>query len=179
MAATITNILKVSPGAWRYMWSGTAPYFVYRKGVALLQWTNLTQLIVEGTDDQEPPAIEVQDSTDLDSTVEQLNNPPYATLQWFMAENAQSYVVQQKHTTGGVETWSTIRVLFERGHGYYVVATPILDDVTEHEFRVVAVDAVGNQTAIGFTVFMVRNPDPPRVTMSYSAATGLLTVSAR
>lgn len=179
MASAITNVLKVGPAAWRYMWSGTSPYWVYRYGMALLQETTLTQLIVESTNDYEPPPIEVRESAEAESTIEQLNNPPYATLQWFMAANAQEYVVQQQVTEGGVSTWKTLRVLFERGHGYYALATPVLDDVTTHTFRVVAVDAQGNQNPINFSLFMTRNPDPPAVAMSYDAGTGLLTVSAR
>lgn len=179
MASSITSITKVAPGHWRYVWTGTSPYYVYKDGHLFFNATTRTEWIFDNTSNYEPPVIEVRDSTEATTTIEQLNNPPYATLQWFMAANAAYYIIQEYVTVGSSGSWVTRKNLFEDGSEYYTYQTPVLDDVTTATWRVLAVDKHNTYNPVTFEIYMVRNPDPPDIALSYSAATGNLTVSAR
>ena len=178
MASSITSITKPAAYHWQYTWSGTAPFYVYSAGELVLDATTLTTWIFQGDSNTEPPVVEVRDSTEAESTISQIVNPQYAIFQWYQASNAAQYVVQESSTDGGATVWTTRRTLFEDGSEYYTFQTPVLDDVTTATWRVAAVDTQSNYTVIQYQVFMVRNPDPPEITLSYDNGTGLLTVSA-
>jgi len=62
----------------------------------------------------------------------------------------------------------------------YRTTTPRLDDLTDYEWRVVPMDAAGNDGAVVAkeTVRVVRRPDPPMFTATYSAATTRVTLAA-
>lgn len=181
MAATITSVSKVAPFTWRYAWSGTAPFYVIHKGRhVFVPSTTRTFHLFEHDDNEEPPVVEVYDSTQAETAAYQMINPPYMLLQWYHATDAKYYIAQQEQTVGSVTQWVTQKpTMFDTGVGYYQFSTPILDDEEEHTWRVVALDDLGHENAVEFTMTMVRNPDPPRITLSYSAGTGNLTVSAR
>lgn len=179
MATTLSPPTKAGPAAWRYAWSGTSPFYVYRDGknVFGISSTTKTEWIFENRDPYEPPVVEVIDSTETTADVEQVEHPPYAILQWRGAANAVQYVLQEYDSDTGLwKTWQSVR---ETGAGYYSFQTPVLDDQTTHTWRVVAMDAAENESYIVHTLYMVRNPDPPTIDISYDAGTGDVTVSAR
>jgi len=181
MATTYTAISRTAPRSWKYQWSGTSPFYVYRDGgnVFGIGTTTQTSWIFEGQDDKEPPVVEVIDSTESTSIIEQLNNPPFAILQWREATGAAYYVVQQYDTSNGAGFWRSWVTVNENGRGYYNYRTAVLDDVTTASWRIAAYDLAGGVTYITFSMFVCRNPEPPSIDISYNAGTGLLTVSAR
>lgn len=181
MAGSITSITKPAPYSWKFVWTGTSPYYVIRKGVLVFPpSTTRTEWIFDHDDDQEPPVVEVYDSTQVSTASVQLTNPPYGMLQWWHAENAAYYLVQKEVTDGAATYWVNVPpLIIDLGVGYYQYETPALSDETTTSYRVVAVDQNGAQNLVEFDIPMVRNPDPPRITISYDAGTGNATVSER
>lgn len=181
MAGTITSITKAAPYTWKFVWTGTAPYYLLNKGVPVFSSaTSRTEWLFDHDDNEEPPAIEVYDSTQTDAALAQILNPPYGLLQWWHAVNAAYYIVQEEVTEGATTSWVNRPPLIrDIGVGYYQYATAVLDDETTATFRVLAVDEQGNQNTVEFDIPMVRNPDPPRINISYSSTSGQITVSER
>ena len=179
MATTLSPPTKAAIRAWRYAWSGTSPFYVYRDGKTVfgLSSTTKTEYIVEGPDNFEPPSIEVIDSTETTATVQQIIHPPFAILQWRGANSAVQYILQEYITA--TATWTTWQSIRETGAGYYSFQTPVLDDVTTATWRVVAQDAAGNSSYVTHQIFIVRNPDPPTIDLSYSSVSSNVTVTAR
>ena len=65
------------------------------------------------------------------------------------------------------------------GRRYFNWRSRVLEDSATHQFRVTPIGANGNNgTAKNFVVLMVRIPDPPRVSYSYSAGSGVVTIAA-
>lgn len=176
--ATITAITKDGKQSWKYTWTGTDPYDVYRADLGLIELTqtDLEEITLTGystlsntnlaLDDEEPPPLEIIDSADT-STPECLTYPPFSVLQWRGNADASYYIVQQYVGS----TWTTYgEPTVENGAGYYKVSTGPLADVTTHNWRVLPVDSEGNQgDPVTFEIFMVRNPAPPRITCTYSS----------
>lgn len=181
MAASITSISKVAPFTWRFAWSGTSPFYVVRNGrPVFVPNTTKTEHIFDHDDNEEPPIVEVYDSTETESASAQMVNPPYMLMQWYHATDAKYYIAQQRETVGSNYQWITRKpTIFARGVGYYQFATPMLDDESEHVWRIMALDDIGNSSQVEFTMTMVRNPDAPGISLAYNAGTGNLTVSAR
>ena len=177
MAGTITDVEKVGSYSFKYTWSGTSPYDSWVDGYAYFTGTTQTSAIIElgtsGGSETEPPALELQDSTDT-NTAENILYPPYLTLQWRGSTDNLCYRVQESVSA----VWTTRANVSEIGLAYYKWATDLLADVTTHSWRVVAVDDRGYEsTAVNLSAFMVRNPAPPVINMSYSSGTGLLSVT--
>ena len=182
MAASITSVKKAGDKRWEYTWSGTAPFRVFNLDTGEQEpgdrdlaegLTNDTSRRFDNSDDLEPPVIVVMDSTETGQSLSEIN-PAYATIQWRGVSDVDFYEVEQNvsavWTVVGRERHDAIR--------YYSVRTPVLADVTTHNFRVSGTDNAGNQSAtIQIDVFMSRNPPAPSVTNSYSNPT--LTVAAR
>lgn len=160
--------------AVRYTWSGTAPYAVWVNGEKLLNQTTLTEAIVQFPGESVPHACEVRDANDSGSA-ESVVYSPRLRIQWRGQNDAEYYKVQTY--TGGA--WATQQVVREDGSGYYQFSTVAQTDGATVQWRVVPVDERGySGAAIDFSQFVVRNPAPPDVTMTYAAGTGLLTVAA-
>ena len=181
----ITSIKKSGGASFTYEWTGVAPYRLYQSGVLLTDntiggtvldgaTTNSTSRVFQSTDKYEPPAIEVLDAED--GTAQSIANPPYAILQWRGMSNAYSYKVYEKVGS----SWKQRNTYLENGQGYYKHATGVLADCTAHEWKVQAFDVEGGASGeLKFDVFMVRNPDPPRINIAWSETTHKFTVSAR
>lgn len=181
MASSITSITKPAAFSWQYNWSGTSRFHVIAKGRdVFFPSTTKTSHIFDHDDNEEPPVVEVYDSTETEADVDQMVNPPYMLLQWYAATDAKYYIAQQQETVGANTQWTTRKpTIFANGEGYYQFATPVLDDEEEHTWRIIALDDLGHESIVEFTMTMVRNPDPPRISLAYNAGTGSLTVSAR
>lgn len=178
MAASITEIRRLARGSWRYTWSGTSPFYVYQDGVSRYNGsTTLTTDIFLNNSDYEPPQIEIVDSTGSTATMQQVLYPPYFVFQWRWAYRAEQYVIRQYDSdSGDYEDRQTIR---EDGSGYYQFQTQALADATMHLWKVVAQDGALNESELDFSMEMIRNPDPPALSFSYSAATGNVTIAER
>lgn len=179
MATTLSPPTKVGYGAWRYTWTGTAPFRVwsYDTYSYLLDSTDDTEITVAAIDHNniEPPAIAVYDSTET-TIPEGVTYPARLVLQWRGYRYAEYYRIE-KETSPGVFT--TVQGVAEDGQGYYQCSiAKVTDDVSEDTYRVVTVDKSGAETDTEITAVIIRNPDPPKLTYTYSAGTGLLTIAA-
>lgn len=181
MAASITSVSKVAPFTWRYQWTGTAPYYVIRNGrLVFVPTTTKTEHIFDHDDNEEPPVVEVYDSTEAETASAQMVNPPYMLMQWYHAQDAKYYIAQQRQTVGANYQWVTRKpTMFDTGVGYYQFATPVLDDEEDHTWRIIALDDLGHESPVEFTISVVRNPDTPSISLSYNAGTGNATVAER
>ncbi len=175
MSALINTVTRVGAGAWEYAWSGTAPFTVYSDGVAVLQESDATSVVMQWTDDDshvEPPPIEVIDSTGDVSTMQQAIYPPQIVLQFRGRTTNLYYVVQQYDGAA----WQTVCSIHEIGVGYYR-ATVRAQPTGSYQFRVTPYDESGSVgTPLQYTLFHHTNPAPPELTYIYDAGTGLVTV---
>ena len=175
MAASITSIQKLGTKMWRYDYSGTSRFKRYIKGVLYEGRSSAdTFLIVVGDSDVEPVPVEIIDSTENEEDVSQVKYPQRAVLQWRAATGTAYYKIQK--SVSGV--WTDVRIIHHRPNSiYFKWQSPQLDDVTTHQYRVMAYTASGDEgVPIPMDVSIVRNPDPPEVTISLAG--GTLTVAA-
>lgn len=169
---TVTNNQpeKISGDSWRFSFTSdqtTPTYSVYWTGLLVNRSTSAEQRIVaEGE-----PVVEVYDSS---STVPaQWTYPGRVKLQWRNVTGAEGYRVDEYVSA----VWTSRGYIGDVGTGYYQWQSRWLEDVTSHTFRVVPLDQDRNDgTPQSFTVFVVRNPDTPAVTLSYGS--GTLTIAA-
>lgn len=168
-------IEKIGPSSWRFAWSATTgPYRVYLDG-RLIDTITAVEYDYEGyTWGSFPPPLEVLDANDS-TTPQNLDYPPRLWLQWRGVTDAEYYVVE--YYSGSA--WTRVNLQMpETGAGYYKYQTPALADVTTAQWRVLAVDAYQNESdPLTFSALIVRNPDTPDVTMTYSAVTGNVTIA--
>jgi len=167
------TVTKAGSTSWRIEWSGTPPYRVYLFGQLILDTVTDTDIVMYWSDSEEPPPLEVLDSTDTDDA-DNVRHSPRLTIQWRGATTNYSYAVEQYIDA----VWTTVRTVRETGSGYYEYVTDTLTDATEHKFRVVPKDIRNYEgQPLPFTVTMIRNPAPPVISMAYAA--GDLTISER
>ena len=184
-ALTLSQPTAVGTGAWRYTYSGTAPFRRYVNGLLVVRPTDTslgysedTFIIVEDTSDPvEPPVVEAYDATDTTSIPVQYTNASQLILQWRGYSADEFYTVQ--YWSGSTWTTPTNGRVPSHGLGYYqyYTITPMSGDV---KWRVTANQVNGLTTIpVQFNITTVPNPDPPSIEGSYSAGTGLLTISLR
>lgn len=189
MAEIITAVDKVGAQEWRYRWSGTGPYDVWTNGQLLFAATTLEELVLRNESPMtlgviptppaavtEPDAIEVIDLATETSAADAQSSlyPPYAILQWRGVAGVDHYRIEAFEDAA----WVQKRRINETGNGYYMLKTRPLADDTTHQWRVIAVDARGYEsTAVQLDIFMVRNPAPPDITITYDSGTGRVTIA--
>jgi hypothetical protein len=179
MSTTLSPPTQVSSGVWRYSWTGTAPFtlFDYSTYDFTLQDSDDTEYYASDGGADEPQAIEVFDSTEDSSTANGMLYPAKITLQWRGYAYADYYEIQEETSTPG--TYATVQTYAENGSGYYkFTATKLSDDVGTGSYRIITVDKSGAVVNTDFEAVIIRNPDPPELTYTYSAGTGLLTIAA-
>ena len=171
-------IEKVGFKAWRFDWAGVGvqPYRLYLEGREIVTLdgispTTETQITLNHDDAEEPPELEVIDSTE--ELPSNLINSPRTTIQWRGIRDLASYRVEQLNGS-----WVTVSTAQEDGRGYYRYETEPLTDATTAQFRVIGEDGEGGEThPLSFDFFPVRNVPVPSITMTYSKPN--LTFSAR
>lgn len=187
MAITYGAITKVGSQMWEYEWTGTSPYNVWRcdTGEQIMFASTSTTLQISGRgtfastyseiSNDEPVPIEVYESTD--TTIPAcVTYPPYAIIQWRGSTANAFYRIQQ---LDAASSWTTRYEQGETDNGYYSQPTRTLSDVTTHNWRVLPYDTQGNAgDPVQFDVFMVRNPDPPSVNLSWSSSAAAIVVSS-
>lgn len=180
MAALITDCIKTGALSYRYEWSGTAPFNVYAYGQLYLANTDQTELIMTWDTNTanhllDPPPIEVIDSTQTAVALKQVLHPPNIEIQFRGQTTASYYAVELSSDAGA--TWSALNVP-EEGKGYYRFAF-YLPTSLDLQFRISAYDAQGGQgDYMEFDLFHHTPPIAPVVEYTYSAGTGLVTMSA-
>jgi hypothetical protein len=177
MSTTLSPPTKLGYGTWQYTWTGTAPFrvFNYQTYAYVLKDSADTAIVVTSTNDIEPPAIEVFDSTET-ADPQGVTYPAQLVLQWRGYKYAASYRIEKETAPS---TYTEVQNYFEDGRGYYVFTAGIQsDDVVEASYRVVTIDKSGEEIDTDSAAYVIRNPSPPLLTYTYSAGTGLLTVAA-
>jgi hypothetical protein len=173
MAVTFSAPVVAGDGLWLVSWTSTetAPtYRVYLDGV-LVSTQTAAQFLVSAQANA-MPVLEVLDHT-ADAPSEA--HPATLTLGWLTNSDVADYRVEQK-VSG---SWTEIVTLAREDGPWQQYTTPVLADDTTHEWRIVPIDAAGNEgTEHNFTALLVRHPDVPSVSYAYSAVTGLVTITA-
>jgi hypothetical protein len=126
--------------------------------------------------------VEVVDTIDPD--FDSAANAPTAyparrTLSWVTSTSSvDHYRVEQKKAAGAYS--SIAKVFSVLGQWTYSAKSERLDDLTEYTWRIVPVDSLGNDGTpyvIG-PELIVRTPDSPDFTVSFSASTTKVTFTA-
>jgi hypothetical protein len=119
----------------------------------------------------ESPFVEVLDS---DCQNPSIAFPGKLTLNWLAVSGSSSYLVQEFVSS----VWKTRQTIVDDGSGVFTWLSGWLTDVANHDFRIVPVDAFGNQgTPLEFAAVMVRHPDSPAPKVAYSNSTHKFTLS--
>lgn len=177
-----TSVTRTGTNRYKYEWSAVnGPFRIYSNGLELAGQTaneaggyDDTEFSIDASDASEPPALEVLDSTETDEPLS-LQYPPRLVIQWRGDIYADHYRVEQ-YVSGA---WTLRRRVPEQELGYYTFTSDLLADGS-HLFRVLSVDPYGNlSTARTQDISFAGTPLPPSISLSYSAGTGDLTVSAR
>lgn len=174
MTVTMHTPTRVGPNAWRLRWEsdvgGTPIYRVYRNGRCIQ--TGPRNCCTVSMQADESGTIEVLDDADaVPAAIPRVR----MRLLWDAVTGTARYRVQRY--VGAA--WVTEVEIRAGDRTNYEYLTPPLEDVTDHQYRVVPIGENGNEgTPATVTVTMVRNPDPPVVTMEYASGTGLVTIAA-
>ena len=101
--------------------------------------------------------------------------PTRRTLWWVRSINQDVDYYRVECGTGASEpgTYTLLGKVRDNGAWTFEFVTPVLDDLTNYWWRIVPVDTAGNQGSpilLG-PDYVVRKPDPPDYTATYSQAT--------
>ncbi len=164
MSIAFDGIEQIGGTRWRYTWTATtSPYRVYYRGELRETVTDTEYTIAASDASSEPPVIEVLDASDTDPP-EMLKYPPRLALQWRGVEGAAAYLLYRYEDTA----WVHRATVLESGRGYYEHVTDVVDDLSIADWAVYAVSAKDNSSyPVEVSGRIVRNPDPPEVTMTY------------
>mgnify|MGYP007083423847 FL=1 len=161
MTVTLNAPTQTGPSRWEFSYSSdqASPTFrVYHEGLLIDESARTTVQVQSDTE----PVIEVYDAT---TTPSQWTYPGRVRLQWYHQADADAYRVYEYVNS----TWLERITLQDHGPAYHQWQSRWLSDVTTAQFRVVALDTLRNEgTEVDLNVFIVRNPDPPQVTVTYS-----------
>lgn len=156
-------------------------YFWYVDGVYFAR-TAVPWVMVHMPEDDQGEVIAI-DTTSPDAFDVQANAPTAyparRELWWTRSQDADVafHRVKQQREAEGYETIEDVAVSEDWA---YRLITPRLDDLTNYDWRVVPVDAAGNEgTALALgPEKIVRKPDAPNYSVSFDGGTGRITVSA-
>ena len=170
MTVTYSQPIRIDALAFRLPFSSDettpVPFRVYDQGRLVKSFSspNGTGEYIATVGDGESPFIEV-----LDRDCEQpaIAFPGRLTVNWLAITGATSYRVEELVSA----VWTARQTILDTGVGAYSWLSRWLEDVTAHQFRVIAIDAAANEgTALAFTATMVRHPDAPNVTYTYNGS---------
>jgi len=174
----VTTAEQVASTTVRYTWSGTAPYDMWLNGEKLLAGTLATSFIVDYSDGEAEPWIEVLDADDTEPAQSEQYGPRMR-LQWRGQADAEMYALQRFNPDPeeGEEEWEDKQFVREMGRGYYRSWTTPEAHGSETLWRVVAQDTREyTSPVIEYSKLTVCNPGTPVVSGDYDADTGDLTV---
>lgn len=171
---TIESLTEVEAGLWMATWSSdlvSPTYYVYLDG--LLVSTQTTESFTVRVQGEPLFVLGVYD--DAAEWVDDVF-PPAQVLGWLNDDDAAQYRIEE-YSGGG---WVERDLLQNDGdRAWWTYRTPVLADVTTHQWRVVPIDAAGNEGApLAFAALMVRHPTAPDVSMAYASGTGKVTIDA-
>lgn len=178
MAITWNKPERIDDLAWRLSWSSDAAtpvtFRVYREGhkIATIRSPDGKGELIVSIGVSEHPFFEVLDK---DCALAGIAFPGRLTVHWQESTGADKYRVEE--LISGV--WTLRAEIRDDGLGAFSWISRWLEDVTNHQFRVIPVDSTGNQgSALSFAALMVRHPDVPNVKYTVNANRTLLIESA-
>lgn len=171
MAVTITDFRRADDFAWwvRYA-SDRTPPVEFR--VVLMGRTIETFTSSDGTGESVIPASPGEDPffeiLDKACSKPAIAFPGRFTLQWLAVAGALSYRVEELVSA----VWTLRQSIVAGRRGVFQWETRWLEDQVSHQFRIIPVDAAGNQAAtpLAFTKKMIRHPPAPNVVAGYNGA---------
>jgi hypothetical protein len=168
---TFNPPVLIGTNMYRVTWSSdqVAPVYTIRVAGEIVSVQSVAEWTMPGG-----AVLDVQDvagGTPADA------HPPYLDLYWLPVSDAVKYRIEEDT---GSSTWVARKTIAaDPSRSFYVHRTGTLADETTHAWRVVPIDAAGNDgTPATFSALMVRNPDVPDQEFAYDAGTGVVTVGS-
>jgi len=140
---------------------------IWRDGVLIAQTYNNTHHVM--VDSLDRASFEIRDDDKQGAW-----NVPYKGFIWWQGNPlAERYEISWKV---GLD-WVLLASVYETGESLYKWDTPVLENQTEYEFRVIAIDADGNQSEpLLLNKYVVRRPQFEPWDYTYASSTGQITV---
>lgn len=168
MAVTILESYVTPIGEWflKFQSDQTAPvtFYVYVDGLLAdtIKSSSAVATYMVWVADGDAAALEILDKPCLPNHA----FPPRFTLNWLKVSSAFEYRVD-RYVSG---VWVEQDRIREDGQNSYTYVTEKLEDETQHQFRIVPVDANDiDGSALSFTKLMVRHPDVPTLSVIVSS----------
>ena len=159
---------------------GTVYYHWYVDGCFIAAGTSNSRTFFLARDDQVRIDIQDTNDADYDSIANAPTDDPARRSLWWcrsLATDIDHYRVEQKKGAGAWETIGIVHHVADRWS--YELLSPRLDDLADYTWRMVPVDAAGNDgTTIEFgPERIVRRPDAPDFGVAFDDATTKVTFS--
>jgi hypothetical protein len=168
VAITSLKAQVLSGGVIRYVWASDLedPTFrVFRDG-QLLTTMKATEFLLQAQDNQFAH-VNVLDDDDEDAEPDRETFWRWR-LQWNAVEDAAQYRIEQYIDAA----WSFLKLINDTGQAQYEYTTGVLDDSSTSQFRVVPIDAMGNDgTPATLDLFPIHRPAMPMLSMVYDDGT--------
>jgi len=174
-AYALTSVLYGAPGRYKVTATAASGIVYWWLGGNLIQYTDQDYVIVSMG---QGSYIEIE-AFSLSTETPSATFPQRITLQWPHDRVATSYRVEEYISAAWV---TLITILAQTLGGVHRYTSAILDDDTEHTYRVVPLATTGGAAATegpvwSNTVRMVRRPDAPAVLIAFDAVTGKIALS--
>lgn len=151
--------------------SASNPFRIYQDGVLISTQTDtsITVHVSSGS----LPVFEILDDSEA---VPEPGYPAYSVLSWALDADASAYRIERYNGA----TWDEVVLLSpDLTTSFQSWQSSTLDDLSTTQYRVLAIDAAGNEgSPTAITVFMVRHPDPPAVSMTFNSGPRTVTIAA-
>jgi len=175
MTVTINEPSNLGGGQWLVEWSSSlganATFWIYLNGLLMEADSPTTSMLVvlDGAN-----AINL-DVLDVEPSVDDPIYPDRARFAWYAVDGAVSYRVEEYVDAA----WTERKTFGSEGADFFAYESRVLEDATTHQFRVVPIGADANEgTPLTYSVLMVRRPDPPVVSYTYSDDDGKVTIAS-
>ena len=169
---SLVSMYYIGPGQLRIVYSSDAsdPTFtIYREGVliATTTQTEITLAVAPGTS----PVIEILD----DGSAPTPAYPAQIILTWLAVAGSANYQIAQYNGS----SWTTLATITDDGSPTFSWTSNPQPDGQVATFKVTPIGSNGNAgTALTFAKLVVRFPDTPSVSITYSPGTGNTTIAA-
>lgn len=173
MTVSIDQEIVVAPDAFLLKWSSTESdprYRVFRDGLPITGLSRANNATFTVAPDQSSLIQVLDDPDEIPAAI----FAGEIVLTWPSAAGTREYRVE-KFIAGN---WEPQTRIADTGRDSYTWRSDTLQDATAHNFRVIAVGEDGNEsTPSTFDLTMLRNPDDPKASITFSDATKAITVT--
>lgn len=145
-------------------------FYVYASGSLIATTTDMSLIVPLSLDSSV-----VYDVLDDPLAVPTTDFPGAVTLAWYANPATASYRIEQYDGAA----WNEVATIQNDGRVYYRWESTTQPDGVVAQFRIIPTGTNGNDGSPSpFTVLVVRYPDPPAVSYSYSATDAKITIAA-